>query len=172
MKTLLIYHSNRPAVRTMCEATADADIDVHRLHTRYKKRRGIGSIGDYYRAIAGRGIRLAPLDLDLNQYKHIILVDSLKLFNPSAACNEFLYRCNLSGQMVTCVVCNKMKFFGRARAVLRRRVRLAGGHCRDVVCVADSELATQSDNYLDTKRIHSLKTPKTKTPIFHIQGTP
>lgn len=168
MKTLLIYHSNRPAVRNMCESAADIDIDVQQLHTRRKKRPGTGFISDCYRAVVGRGIRLAPLDLDLSQYKHIILVDSLKLFCPSAQCNEFLYRCNLAGQTVTCVVCNKVKFFGRARAALRRRVRLAGGHCRDVVCVAHSELAAQPADYLSAAPAH---TPAPAVSTFHVQGT-
>ncbi|MCL2194976.1 MAG: hypothetical protein FWB76_03395 [Oscillospiraceae bacterium] len=148
MKTLLIYHSNRPAVCAMCEAAANDDVDVHRLRARHKRRPGIDSLGAYYRAIAGRGIRLAPLDIDFSQYNHIILVDSLKLFVPSAQCNEFLYRCDLTGHAVTCIVSNKTKLFGHARAMLQRRVRLAGGHCRDVVCLVDSELAAQPASYL------------------------
>lgn len=168
MKTLLIYHSNRPAVCATCEAAANDDVDVHQLRVRYKKRPGIDSLGDYYRAIVGRGIRLAPLDIDFSRYSHIILVDSLKLLAPSAQCNEFLYRCNLTGHAVTCIVSNKMKIFGRARAVLQRRVRLAGGHCRDVVCMAHSELAAQPANYFCKSRGHA---PATPSPTFHIQGT-
>jgi len=168
MKTLLIYHSNRPAVCAMCEAAANDDIDVHQLRVRHKKRPGIDSLGNYYRAVVGRGIRLAPLDIDFSKYSHIILVDSLKLLVPSAQCNEFLYRCDLTGHAVTCIVSNKMKFFGRARALLQRRVRLAGGHCRDVVCLADSELTAQSANYFCSSRA---LTPAPAPPTFHIQGT-
>jgi hypothetical protein len=170
MKILLIYHSNRPAVRSMCEAAADDNVDVYQLRARYKKRPGIDTLGDYYRAIVGRGVRLAPLDLDFSRYNHIILVDSLKLFAPSAQCNEFLYRCDLTGQTISCVICNKVKFFGRARAVLRRRVRLAGGNCCNIVCFADNELAAQSANYFCTKH-HQTPLPTPATPIFHIQGT-
>jgi|GEM_PF-395308 len=172
MKTLLIYHSNRPAVCAMCEATASDDVDVHQLRARYKKRPGIDTLSNHYRALVGRGIRLAPLDLDLSQYKHIILVDSLKWLCPSAQCNEFLYRCDLTDQAVTCVVSNKVKFFGRVRAVLRRRVRLAGAQCCDVVCVADNELAAQPTSYLRANRKHTPGRSTSTSPIFHIQRTP
>ncbi|MCL2446721.1 MAG: hypothetical protein FWD06_08145 [Oscillospiraceae bacterium] len=167
MKTLLIYHSNRPAVCAMCEAAANDDVDVHQLRVRYKKR----PLSDYYRAMVGRGIRLAPLDIDFSKYNHIILVDSLKLLAPSAQCNEFLYRCDLTGHAVTCIVSNKMKFFGRARAVLQRRVRLAGGHCRDVVCLAHSELVAHPASYFCASRAH-IPAPAPATPTFHLQGMP
>ena len=132
-------------VRGMCEASAMDDVDVLELRSRYKKRAVIDDIGDLYRAVAGRGIRLAPLDIDFARYDQIVLVDSLRAFLPSAECNEFLYRCDLSGREVNCIVCNRMRVFARAGRLMRKRVRLAGGHCRGITYIAEPDLAKQAD---------------------------
>jgi hypothetical protein len=143
MKTLLIYHSHRNAVRAMCEASAAGNVDVLELRPRYKQRAVIDSIGDCYRAITGRGVRLAPLDIDFAKYDQIMLVDSLQLFLPSAECNEFLHRCDLGGRDVTCIVSSRVRYFGRSGSVLRRRIRLAGGNCRGITFIADADLNKQ-----------------------------
>ena len=145
MKTLLIYHSNRASVRSMCEASALDDVDVLELRSRYKKRAVIDDIGDCYRAVAGRGIRLAPLDIDFARYDQIVLVDSLRVFLPSAECNEFLYRCDLGGREVSCIVSSPVRYFGRAGRVLRRRIRLAGGSCRGITYIADTDLSKREE---------------------------
>ena len=146
MKTLLIYHTNRGAVRAMCEASAMEDVDVLELRPRYKKRPLVDSIGDWYRAVAGRGIRLAPLDIDFAKYKQIMIVDSLRAMLPSAECNEFLYRCDLGGREVSCIVSNRVRWFGRAGRVLRRRIRLAGGVCRGITYIAETDLREEHAN--------------------------
>jgi len=140
MKTLLIYHSNRGTVKAMCEASAMDGVDVLELRARYKKRPVIDELGDCYRAVAGRGIRLAPLDIDFSRYDQIILVDSLRAFLPSAECNEFLYRCDLGGRDVACIVSSPVRYFGHAGRVLRKRIRLAGGSCRGITYIADADL--------------------------------
>ena len=143
MKTLLIYHSSRSAVRTLCEAAATEDVDVLELRPRYKKRPVVDTVSDCYRAVMGRGIRLAPLDINFDKYDQIMLVDSLKMFLPSAECNEFLYRCDLTGRDVTCVASSRVRYFGRSGNALRRRVRLAGGNCRGVTYIAEADLSKQ-----------------------------
>ena len=145
MKTLLIYHSNRSAVRAMCEASAMDDVDVLELRPRYKRRPVVDDVGDLYRAVAGRGVRLAPLDIDFSKYDQIMMVDSLLASLPSAECNEFLYRCDLGGRDVSCIVSNRLRFFGRAGRVLRKRIRLAGGNCRSITYIAESDLNRQEE---------------------------
>ena len=140
MKTLLIFHSNRGAVRAMCEASAMEDVDVLELRPRYKKRPLLDTLADCYRALAGRGIRLAPLDIDFAKYDQIMLVDSLCAFAPSAECNEFLYRCDLGGREVSCVVSSRLRYFGGAGRILRKRIRLAGGICRGITYIAEADL--------------------------------
>ena len=143
MKTLLVYHSNRAPVRSMCEASALEDVDVLELRPRYKKRPMLDALSNSYRAIAGRGVRLAPLDIDFARYDQIMLVASLQLLRPSAECNEFLHRCDLNGRDVTCIVSSRVRWFGRSGAVLRRRIALAGGNCRGITFVVDADLNRQ-----------------------------
>ena len=140
MKTLLIFHSNRSAVRGMCESSAADDVDVLELRPRYKKRPLFDDLIDSYRALTGRGVRLAPLDIDFEKYDSIVLVDSLRAFAPSAECNEFLYRCDLGGRDVSCVVSNRVRSFGNAGRLLRKRIRLAGGNCRGITFLAEADL--------------------------------
>jgi len=143
MKTLLIYHSNREALRAMCETCATDDVEVLELRPRYKKRPVIDAIADCYRAITGRGSRLAPLDIDFSKYGKIVLVNSLRLCCPTAECNEFLHRCDLGGHDVACIVSSRMRFYGRCSSRLRRRIRLAGGTCRGITYIADADLNNQ-----------------------------
>ncbi|MDR1927089.1 MAG: hypothetical protein LBQ33_00435 [Oscillospiraceae bacterium] len=146
MKTLLVYHSRRPCVRTMCEASAKRDVDVLELRPYYRKRLFLGAVSSAYAALTGRGARIIPLEVDLSQYQSVILVTSLQLLAPSAECNEFLYRCDLSGREVTCVLCSSLRSFGSsAGAALRKRVRLAGGVCRDVMYLTESDLSRKAE---------------------------
>ena len=145
MRTLLIYHSSKAAVRAMCEASAAQDVDVLELRPRYKKRPVFDDAVDAYRAFAGRGVRLAPLDIDFSKYDSIMIVDSLLMGSPSAECNEFLYRCDLSGREVNCIVCNRVRAFARAGHLMRKRVRLAGGLCRGITFIAEPDLAKQAE---------------------------
>lgn len=145
MKTLLVYHAGgRAAVRAMCEASAAQDVDVLELRPRYKKRPVFDDAVDAYRAFAGRGVRLAPLDIDFTKYESIMIVDSLLMGSPSAECNEFLYRCDLGGREVNCIVCSRVRVFARAGRLMRKRVRLAGGHCRGITYIAEPDLARQT----------------------------
>ena len=143
MKTLLIFHSNRSAVRDMCESSAMEDVDVLELRPRYKKRPLFDTVVDSYRALAGRGVRLAPLDIDFDKYDSIVLVDSLRMMAPSAECNEFLYRCDLGGRDITCVVSNRVRRFGHAGRLLRKRIRLAGGSCRGITFLSEADLRAE-----------------------------
>ncbi len=124
----------------MCETAVMDDVDVLELRPRYKKRPLLDDMISSYCALAGRGIRLAPLDIDFAKYDSIFLVDSLRLFSPSAECNEFLYRCDLGGRDVNCLVSNRMRFFGHAGRMLRKRIRLAGGVCRGITFISESDL--------------------------------
>ena len=140
MKTLLIFHSNRSAVRDMCEASAMEDVDVLELRPRYKKRPLVDGLVDSCRALAGQGVRLAPLDIDFAKYDSILLVDSLRCLSPSAECNEFLYRCDLGGRDITCMVSNRIRWFGNSGRLLRKRIRLAGGSCRGITFISEADL--------------------------------
>jgi hypothetical protein len=145
MKTLLIYHTTKNAVRAICEACQREDVDVLELRPRYKKRPVLDNLADAYRAFTGRGIRLAPLDIDFSKYGSIMIVNSLRAFSPTAECNEFLYRCDLGGRDVTCILSNRIRAFGRGGRLLRKRVRLAGGTCRGITYLAESDLAKQPE---------------------------
>ena len=156
MKTLLIYHTNRGAVRAMCEATRADNVEVLELRPRYAKRPVIDDLADVFRAIAGRGVRLAPLDIDFSKYGQIVMVDSLRAFRPSAECNEFLYRCDLGGREVACIVSSPVRYFGHAGRVLRKRIRLAGGNCRSITYVTEADLNKQEEaaNAFELQRQH------------------
>ena len=145
MGTLVIYHTSRNSVRSMCEATAMEGVDVLELRPRYKKRPLLDVVADCYRALTGRGVRLAPLDIDFAKYDQIMLVDSLVAFAPSAECNEFLYRCDLGGREVVCVVSSPLRYFGSAGRLLRKRIRLAGGACRSITYIAEADLGRQTE---------------------------
>ena len=145
MKTLLIYHTNRSSVKELCEAAAAPDVDVLELRQRYRRRPLLDDVADCYRALAGRGVRLAPLDIDFSKYEQITLVDSLTAFAPSAACNEFLYRCDLGGRDVSCIVSSPLRYFGSVGRILRKRVRLAGGVCRNITYLAEADLSRQAE---------------------------
>jgi hypothetical protein len=139
MNTLLIYHTTRSNVRAMCEATTSEGVDVLELRPRYRKRPLLDDLGGCYRALTGRGVRLAPLDIDFAKYDQITLVDSLVAFAPSAACNEFLYRCDLGGREVSCIVSSPLRYFGRADRLLCKRIRLAGGVCRGITFINEAD---------------------------------
>jgi len=145
MDTLLVYHTNRSSVRAMCEATAMEGVDVLELRPRYKKRPLLDDLAGNYRALTGRGVRLAPLDIDFSKYGQIVLVDSLCAFAPSAECNEFLYRCDLGGREVVCIVSSPVRYFGSAGRLLRKRIRLAGGTCRSITYIAEADLGRQEE---------------------------
>jgi hypothetical protein len=145
MKTLLIFHSNRSAVRGMCESSAMEDVDVLELRPRYKKRPLLDDLVDSYRALTGKGVRLAPLDIDFEKYDAICLVDSLRMLSPSPECNEFLYRCDLGGRDITCLVSNRVRRFGHAGPLLRKRIRLGGGSCRGITFISEADLREEED---------------------------
>ena len=146
MKTLLVYYSNRGLVRAMCEASAMENVDVLQLQPRYRKRPLVDDIADCYRALTGKGSRLQLPDFELENYESVVLVTSLRAFAPSPEINEFLFRCDLGGRDVNCIVCNRIRsFWRRAGASLRKRVRLAGGVCRSITYVSEGDLA-QKEN--------------------------
>ncbi|MDR2525673.1 MAG: hypothetical protein LBC83_05790 [Oscillospiraceae bacterium] len=146
MKTLLVYYSNRSLVRSMCEASAMADVDVLQLHPRYQKRPVLDAAADCYRAITGKGTRLVLPEFTLAEYDNIVLVGSLCALSLSPELNEFLFRCNLGGRDVHCIACNRFRFFGRSGTALRKRVRLAGGVCRSVTYLSEAGLARENAN--------------------------
>jgi hypothetical protein len=129
----------------MCEATATEDVDVLELRPRYRRRPLLDDAAGCYRALTGRGVRLAPLDIDFSKYDQVMLVDSLVAFAPSAACNEFLYRCDLGGRDVACIVSSPLRYFGHAGRLLRKRIRLAGGVCRSITFITEADLARQAE---------------------------
>lgn len=142
MKTLLVYYSNRGLVRAMCEAAAMENVDVLQLKPRYRKRPVVDDIADCYRALTGKGSRLQLPVFELDNYDSLVLVTSLRAFAPSPEMNEFLFRCDLRGRDVNCIVCNRVRaFWRRAGASLRKRVRLAGGICRGITHVSEADLA-------------------------------
>lgn len=144
MKTLLVYYSNRSLVRAMCEASAMQNVDVLQLQPRYKKRPLLDDIIDCYRALTGKGSRLLLPEFELEGYDSVVLVTSLRAFAPSAEMNEFLFRCDLGGRDVNCIVCNRIRSFGRAGSSLRKRVRLANGQCRSITFVSEGDLTQKA----------------------------
>ncbi|MDR1733736.1 MAG: hypothetical protein LBR73_02525 [Oscillospiraceae bacterium] len=132
MKTLLIYHTNKQTVRRKCQSLACGDVDVLEITPRYKKRFLIDSIGDCYRAFAGRGTRVLPMEIDWSEYTDVTVIATLNGGRPTPECNEFFFQNDLGGRKVNCIIVSNRQNAGRAGTLLRRRIRLAGGDSSSV----------------------------------------
>jgi hypothetical protein len=140
MRTLVVYASERKAVREMCENFATQDVDVVELEPRYPASNPMDIATDAYRALTGRGKRMKPLTFDWSQYRNIIIVSSLVCSAPSPVLNEFLNRCEFGGRDVSCICVNRTNSFGTAGAKLRKRVRLANGRCTGMLFLPEKQL--------------------------------
>lgn len=141
MRTLLLYYSDCDCVRELCEASAKNDtVDVLELRERYDRSKLWSATVGAYKALAGQGARIEPLDIDFDQYDTVILATPVWGLNPVPAVNEFLHRYNLSGREVAGLLVHAGKSAGMAADVLRKRIRLAGGTCCGVVTVPLREL--------------------------------
>ncbi|MDR1465083.1 MAG: hypothetical protein LBJ11_07290 [Oscillospiraceae bacterium] len=156
MKTLLIYHSTSRRVIDLCEGAACGDVDVLALAPRYRRGALWNAVVGALRALAGKGNRIEPLEVDLSQYDAIVLATSLRFCAPSAECNEFLYRYNLAGREVTSLVFSRVRLFGRSMELMRKRIRLAGGVCRGIVCLSESTMPkAESTNVLALAKLRT-----------------
>ncbi|MBS5872905.1 MAG: hypothetical protein KIC46_02165 [Clostridiales bacterium] len=141
MKTLLVYYSNQKNIRSLCENSArEGEVDVLELRERYD--RGVLSavtVGAYL-AVRGLGSKIDPFEIDLDDYDTIILATPVWHGSPVPAVNAFLHKANLRGRVVSGLLLYDGRHAAKAMETLRERVRLAGGVCRDVVCVSAKEL--------------------------------
>lgn len=141
MKTLLVYYSNQESVRSLCEDSArEGEVDVLELRERYDRGAFSAATAGAYLAARGLGSRIDPFVIDLDAYDTIILATPVWSGCPAPAVNAFLHRANLRGREVSGLLLYEGRRAAKAMETLRERVRLAGGRCRDVVCVSTKEL--------------------------------
>lgn len=141
MKTLLVYYSNQESIRSLCEDSArEGEVDVLELRERYDRSVLSAATVGAYLAARGLGSRIDSFEIDLDAYDTIILTAPVWSGSPAPAVNAFLHRANLRGREVAGLLLYEGRRAGKATETLRERVRLAGGSCRDVVCVSAKEL--------------------------------
>uniref|UniRef100_UPI003FF0B9A3 flavodoxin family protein n=1 Tax=Candidatus Fimivicinus sp. TaxID=3056640 RepID=UPI003FF0B9A3 len=141
MKTLLVYYSNQKSIRSLCENSArEGEVDVLELRERYD--RGVlsaATVGAYL-AVRGLGSKIDPFEIDLDAYDAIILATPVWRGSPVPAVNAFLHKADLRGREISGLLLHGRRHAAKAKEMLRERVRLAGGDCRDIVCVSAKEL--------------------------------
>lgn len=141
MKTLLVYYSNQANVRLLCEDSArEGEVDVLELRERYDRSVLSAATTGAYLAARGLASRIDSFEIDLDAYDMIILATPVWSGCPAPAVNAFLQRANLRGREVSGLLLYEGRRAAKAMETLRERVRLAGGLCRDVVCVSAKEL--------------------------------
>lgn len=141
MKTLLVYYSNQKNIRSLCEASArEGEVDVLELRERYD--RGVlsaATVGSYL-ASKGLGSQIDPFEIDFDAYDTVILATPVWHGSPVPAVNAFLHKVDLRGRAISGLLLYDGRHAAKAMDTLRERVRLAGGACRDVVCISAKEL--------------------------------
>ena len=141
MKTLLVYYSNQKNIRSLCEASArEGEVDVLELRERYD--RGVlsaATVGSYL-ASRGLGSQIDPFEIDFDAYDTVILATPVWHGSPVPAVNAFLHKVDLRGRAISGLLLYDGRHAAKAMDTLRERVRLAGGACRDVVCISAQEL--------------------------------
>lgn len=141
MKTLLVYYSNQKNIRSLCEASArEGEVDVLELRERYD--RGVlsaATVGSYL-ASRGLGSQIDPFEIDFDAYDTVILATPVWHGSPVPAVNAFLHKVDLRGRAISGLLLYDGRHAAKAMDTLRERVRLAGGACRDVVCISAKEL--------------------------------
>lgn len=141
MKTLLVYYSNQKNIRSLCEASArEGEVDILELRERYD--RGVlsaATVGSYL-ASRGMGSQIDPFEIDFDAYDTVILATPVWHGSPVPAVNAFLHKVDLRGRAISGLLLYDGRHAAKAMDTLRERVRLAGGACRDVVCISAKEL--------------------------------
>ncbi|MCI6401876.1 MAG: hypothetical protein SPF51_10760 [Candidatus Fimivicinus sp.] len=141
MKTLLVYYSNQKNIRSLCEDSArEGEVDVLELRERYDRSALSTVTVGAYLAVRGLGSKIDPIEINLDDYDTIILATPVWHGSPVPAVNAFLHKANLRGRAVSGLLLYDGRHAAKAMETLRERVRLAGGVCRDVVCVSAKEL--------------------------------
>jgi len=141
MKTLLVYYSNNRNVQELCESCArNGDVDVIKLQERYQRSLLWDITVGTYRAVSGRGSKMADININIAEYDSLIIATPVRLLNPHSIINEFLHRTSLSGLEVSALLVHSGQIIGGAADILRKRIGLAGGSCRGVVSITTKEL--------------------------------
>ena len=73
-------------------------------------------------------------------YDTVILATPVWHGSPVPAVNAFLHKVDLRGRAISGLLLYDGRHAAKAMDTLRERVRLAGGACRDVVCISAKEL--------------------------------
>ena len=154
MKTLLLYYSRNQSIRRLCEDSArDNKIDVVELRERFDRGKVWHATMGVYKAINGSGLKLEEFELNLDQYDSIIIASPVSGFKPVPAINEFLHRTNFAGREVSGLLIHPGKTAGTARDAFRKRIRLAGGVCKGVVCIPEKEMKEAKCNVCSLTRL-------------------
>ena len=141
MKTLILYYSRGGTTRRLCERSErENEVDV--VEIREKIDRGLISAMTLglYQAMGGFGSRIDKTDINFDDYDTIILATPVWAGNPTPAVNAFLHQTNLCGREISGVLLYGYKKPVTAEKLLRRRIKLAGGICKDTICISTKEL--------------------------------
>ena len=141
MKTLLVYYSIKDDTRALCEkASRSGEIDVMELREKYDRGILSACTAGAMAAVTGEGSSIDEIDVDIRQYDTVIVATPAWAFCPAPAVNAFLHCVNLTGKEVIGMIFGSSSGSSRACDVLRKRIRLAGGHCSSVVNINVKQL--------------------------------
>ena len=139
MKTLLVYFSDKETIRNFCSNSEDRNIDTVEIYEKYDRGFVVNRLVSGYKSIVGQGVCISRTDIDLSKYSSIVIAASMQAFCVPAAINDFLHKNNLSGMDVYGIIFGS-RMFRAASEDLQRKIGLAGGSCKGVVCVKEGEI--------------------------------
>ncbi|MCL2507878.1 MAG: flavodoxin domain-containing protein [Oscillospiraceae bacterium] len=154
MKTLMVYYSNIPVVTELCEsAQRRGSVDVVRICDKYEKSGLLNAAATVCKAYQGKAVRVESLNVDFSAYDCVIVAVPMLAGQVHPAVNGFLHKTSLRGMEVYGLTLNSGKQSAKANDVLRKRIRLAGGHCRSVVSVSVKDLKNAERDILAETRL-------------------
>ena len=140
MSTLLVYFTEDPQIRRLCEQSrADGTQTLELLEHFDRSALYISTVGSYM-ALAGKSSVVINADVNLDAYDSVIIASPVWAGNPAPAINAFLRANDLKGKTVTGILFGAGMAGALANDVLRKRIALAGGTCRDVMNIQKKEI--------------------------------
>ncbi len=139
MKTLLVYFSDNEMIRSFCSNSEDSTIDTVEIFEKYDRGFVVNKLISGYKSIVGQGVCISRPDVDISKYSSIVIAASMQAFCVPAAINDFLHKNDLNGADVYGIIFGS-RLFKAAAEDMQRKIGLAGGACKGVVCVKDGEI--------------------------------
>ncbi|MCR4615643.1 MAG: hypothetical protein K5756_05790 [Clostridiales bacterium] len=139
MKTLLIYFSDSETIKNFCSNSKDKDIDTVEIYEKYDRGFVVNKLVSGYKSIVSQGVCTSQPDIDFSKYSSVVIAASMQMFCVPAAINDFLHRNYLNGKDIYGIIFGN-NMFRAASEDMQRKIGLAGGICKGVVCVKESEI--------------------------------